>query len=397
MIQFTEEPTLKDYLAACRRRAWIIAAVLGTALLCGLQFVLISTPLYRAQATVFVDTSTWNTRDYVERAEVPEVARVVEMLATEVLSGEALAALAHERGLFREAGDDPGKLAAAMRKSVSTEVTGFDQFQVRFVHPDPNVAASVANHIAEAFVAEQKKVRREHGEKTTAVMAHEINAMTTVLAEKDEQIKQYRIANQGSLPGQTEGSLRAIERWQGDLVVNSSSLERANQRLALALESTPEIYRGDPIEALQAEIAGLRAERAMTEALIRVAESKVARAAEVEGTLAGMQRAYNSSLESYNDLLERQQLAVMRAELDKSRFDTLFQVVEAAKAPNAPFQPARALVMLGALAFGLLGGAGLAVAADWFDDTFHDAPALAQVTGLPVIAVLPHQRRLLSQ
>jgi uncharacterized protein involved in exopolysaccharide biosynthesis len=283
-----------------------------------------------------------------------------------------------------------------MRKNVSTEVTGFDQFQVRFVHTDPVVAAAVANELAEAFVSEQKTLREQHGEKTTAVMSHEVNAMAAVLAEKDEQIKQYRIRNQGSLPGQTEGSLRAIERWQSDLRLNSAEMERAQQRLSLALASTPKIYHGEPIELLKAEIAGLRASRAQTSALIRTAESKVARAAEVEGTLAAMQRTYASTLESYNDMLERKQAASLRAELDKSRFDALFKVVDAAKVPNAPFQPARVLVMLGALAFGLLGGAALAIAADWFDDTFHDAPTLARITGLPVLAVLPRQRRLLG-
>lgn len=396
MIHFTEEPTLKDYLAACRRRIWVFAAVVVASVLAAAQYVWFATPQYRAQATVLVDTSTWNTRDYVERADVPEVARVVEMLATRVLSQESLAALAHTKNVFPEAGGDPAKLAGAMRKGVSTEVTGFDQFQVSFVHTHPQVAAAVANELAEKFVSEQKAVREMHGEKTTAVMTQEITGMQRVLAEKSEQIKAYRVANQGALPGQTEGNIRAIERWSSDLRVNGAALQRVRERLNLALASTPKIYQGEEIEVLKAEIAGLESERAQTEALIRSAEAKVAKAAEVEGTLVAMQRDYDSTLTSYNDMLERKQAASLRAELDKSRFETLFTVTETAAPPAAPFFPSIAVVLAGALAFGLLGGAALAIGIDWFDDTFHDAPSLARVTGLPVLATLPRQRRLLA-
>jgi succinoglycan biosynthesis transport protein ExoP len=396
MIHFTEEPTLKDYLAACKRRAWVIAAVLVAALMAGASFAFFTEPQYRAEATVLVDTSTWNTRDYVERAEVPEVTRVVELLAANVLSHESLAELAHKNGLYPEIGGDAAKLGAAARKAASTEVTGFDQFQVRFVHPDKEKAAVMANALADAFVSEQKKLRELHGEKTTTVMNHELTKMTAKLSEQGEAIKEFRIKNQGSLPGQTEGNIRAIERWQGDLRLNTASLERAKQRLSLALASTPKIYQGDEIEVLRADVTGLEAERAQLGALIRVTETKVAKAAEVEGALASMQRDQDATLRTYNEMLDRQQAATLRVELDRTRFDSLFSIVEPATAPSMPFKPAPFLIIGIAFACGLLGGAALAIALDWFDESFHDAPALARVTGLPVLAALPKHRRLLG-
>lgn len=397
MIHFTEEPTLKDYLAAVRRRAWVVAAVLALALVAGLMSAFMTTPKYRAESSVLVDTSTWNTRDYVERAEVPEVARVLELLRSKVLTRESLAAIANRLDLYPEAGGDPAKLASAAAGSVSTEVTGFDSFTVRFVHADAAKASAAANAIAEAFVEEQRTQREAHGEKTTSVMSQELAAMAKKLAEQNDAIKQFRIRSQGSLPGQTEGNLRAIERWQGDLRLNTNEMQRAKQRLELALASTPKLWQGEAIEALRAEVSGLQAERKQLEDMIRGAEAKVAKAAEVEGVLAVMNREYDSMLRSYNDMLERRQAAGLRVELDRSRFDAMVRVVEPAKVPTGPFKPARVLIMALALALGLLGGAALAIAIDWFDDTFHDAPALARVTGLPVVAVLPRQRKLLGQ
>lgn len=394
MIHFTEEPTLKDYLAACRRRAWVVVVVLCLVSLVGVKLAFLTTALYRAQATVLVDLSTWNTRDYVERADVPEVARVLETLAARVLSAESLAELGHRRNLFPALEGDADRIAATTRSAISTEVTGFDQFRVRFVHPDPVVAAEVANELAEAFVAEQRRLRVTHGENTTAVMAHTLAQAARKLAEQGDAIKQYRILHQGSLPGQTDGNLRAIERWHGDLRLNTQSLQRAKQRLALALASTPRIYHGEAIEALRAEVFGLEAERAELRRLIADAEVKVARAAEVEGTLAAMQREQDSTLRAYNELLTQRQNASLRVELDRSRFDSLFRVVEPAKVPASPFKPARAVILAITVALGLLGGAALAIAVDWFDDTFHAAPELARVTGYPVLATVTRIPRL---
>lgn len=390
MINFADEPTVKDYLASIRRYWWIVGAVTLVALAIGVWQAFFTTPMYKAQATVLADTSTTNTRDFVDRAAVPEVARVMELLATNVLATESMAQLGTDLELFP--GIDPTKVAGATRKAVSTEVTGFDQFTVSVAHADPAKAAAAANRLAEMFIAEQKRLRDEHGQKTTAVLTTELASMTRVLEQQDAAMKQYRIANQGSLPDQTEGNIRAIERWQGDLRLNTQALERAQQRLSLAEASTPKLFQGPEIEAMRAEVAGLKAERAELQKLIATNEAKVAKAAEVEGTLAEMQREYNAALLAYNDLLKRKQDAALRVQLDQSRFETLFRVSEPAKVPTLPFKPAVGVILAVALFAGILGGAGLAIARDYFDETFHDAPALARHTGLPVLAVIPRTR-----
>ena len=390
MINFSDEPTVKDYLASIRRQWWIVGVVALAALAIGAWQAFVTTPMYKASATVLADTSTSNTRDFVDRAEVPEVARVMELLATNVLSQESVAQLGRDLELFP--GTDVEKIGAATRKAISTEVTGFDQFTVTVAHADPSKAAAAANRIAEMFIAEQKRIREQHGEKTTAILASQLESMTRVLEQQDAAIKQYRVGNQGSLPGQTEGNIRAIERWQSDLRLNTQSLQRAQERLLLAEASTPKLFQGPEIEAMRAEVTGLRAERTELQKLIAMTEVKVSKAADVEGTLAEMQREYNAALLAYNDLLKRKQDASLRVELDRSRFETLFRVSEPAKVPGSPYKPAKGVILAIALFAGILGGCAAAISRDYFDETYHDAPALARQTGLPVLAVIPHTR-----
>lgn len=396
MINFADEPTIKDYLRSCRRHAWVIALTLGAALLVGAQMAFLTTPTYKASALVLADTSTSTTRDYVGRVDAPEVNRVLELLAGNVLSNESLQGLVTEYRLYPDA--DPEKtlveLAARMRSAINTEVVGFDTFRVDFVHPDKETAAAVANRLADMFVAEQRRQRDLNGDATNDLMSKELAAMSADLKTKDNAIKQYRIANMGSLPEQIEGHLRIIERWQGDLRLNTQALERARHRLASATANTPAIFQGEPIDVLRAEIAGLEAERAELNRLIAGTEALVAKGGEVEGTLREMQREYDAGLRAYHDLIRARQEAALRVGLDLARFDALFRVTEPAVVPRSPFRPMRGVIMAIALVAGLLVGAGLAVVIDYFDESFRDRAELARHTGLPVLAAVPKLGRL---
>ncbi len=394
MINFADEPTLKDYMKSMKRGWWLIAGCLAIALVFGLGKAFLTTPLYKASAVVMADTSTTNTKDYVDRVTVPEVTRVMEALATDALSTTSLARMATELGLFAGAPSAEAR-AAEMRKAITTEVTGFDTFAVTFTADDPVAAMTAANRVAEEFLAVQKTYREKNGDATNGVLSKELDALGADLKKKDAAMKKFRIENFGSLPDQTEGHMRAIERWQGDLRLNTLALQRARERLTLALNSTPKIYQGEAIEVVRAEIAGLQAERAEIKKLIASAQRYLSKAGDVEGRMAEMQREHSSTLIAYNDLMKRRQEAALKVGLDRSRFDMLFKIVEPAKQPIAPFKPMRLLILGIALAAGLLLGAGLAVTRDYFDETFHEPAELSRHTGLPVLAAVPHQGRLL--
>lgn len=395
MINFADEPTVKDYLRSCRRNWWIIAATLVVALAVGFKQAFLTKPAFKASAVVLADTSTSNTKDFVDRITVPEVNRVVELLSAHVLSNESLSKVAIEKNVYPGFEGTPEEMGASMRKNISTEVVGFDTFRVDFVHGDPQTAAVVANELAKLFINEHARQREENGDATNKLLSTELATMAADLKAKDAQMKKYRISALGALPGQTDGNMRAVERWQGDLRLNTQALQRARERLELSTASTPKLYQGEAIEALKAEIAGLQAERGELQRLIAKTEVLVNKSGEVEGTLQEMQREYNASLVTYNDLLRRRQDASIKVGLDRARYASLFKVIEPAKVPGSPFRPMRPIIMAIALLAGLLAGAALAVTRDYFDETFHEAAELARHTGLPVFAAVPQQGRLI--
>jgi uncharacterized protein involved in exopolysaccharide biosynthesis len=396
MINFADEPTVKDYLRSCKRHWWITAIVLLVAAGIGFQQAFLVKPSYKATATVAADTSTTNTKDYVDKITVPEVARVVELLSAQVLSQENLLKIAKENSLFPQAaakGDE--KLAAAMRSAVGTEVNGFDTFAVSFVYGDATTAAKVANQLAGQYLEAIRSDREANGAATNQILATELATYAKQLRDQEESMRQFKVAHQGALPGQTEGNIRAIEKWQTDLEVNLQNLEKAKQQLALSTQNTPKLFQGPEIDQMRAAVAGYQAEREELKKLIAHNQALVAQSGDVEGKLAEQQREYNVTLATYNDLLKRRQDAAIRVDLDRSRFAQLFKVMQPAKVPAAPFRPIRQLVLAIALAAGLILGLAGAVVRDYFDETFRDPAELARHTGLPVLASVPSQGRIL--
>lgn len=392
MINFADEPTVKDYLRSFRRHWGVLLFVFLLAAAIGVQQAFFVKPTYKSSATIVADTSTTDTKDYVDKIQVPEVARVVEMLSAHVLSDENLVTIAKQHGLFPELAGDDAKLAAAMHKAVGTEVSGFDAFTVSFTYGEAKVASDVANQVAGMFVNEIRQEREDEGHVTNQMLNAELAQWASRLADEEEAMRKFKVDHQGALPGQTEGNIRAIEKWQTDLEINGENLKKSQDQLALLEAKTPELFRGDDWQALKATVAGLQAERKALTDMIAHEQALVAQSGDVEGRLAEMQRTYNVDLATYNDVLKRRQDASIRVELDRQRFDQLFKITEGAKVPTSPWRPVRPLVLGIALLAGLLGGAAAAVVREYFDETFRDAEELARHTGLPVLAAIPAQR-----
>lgn len=396
MINFANEPTIKDYLKSIRRHWWIPTAAILAALVVGFWQAFLVPPTYKATALVLADTSTTDTKDYVDKITVPEVARVMETLGAQVLSIEKLEAIVREMDLYPEerAALGPEKAARKLKKAIHTEVTGFDTFAVSVVYGDPQTAARVANRVAKDFIDAQVGDRKKNGTATQTLLNDQIARAASSLKKQDETMKAFRIAHMGALPGQTEGNIRAIERWQTDLRVNTEALVRARERLSLSLASTPKIFQGETIETMKAEVSALEAERKGIQSQIAAEEKLVSKAGMVEGQLAILQTQYNSELATYNDLLKQRQAAAIRVGLDLDRLESLFKVLEPARTPSEAFRPMKPLVMSLALLAGLLLGILGAIGRDYFDETFDEAVQLGKHTGLPVFAAIPRARGL---
>ncbi|MEI2782693.1 MAG: polysaccharide biosynthesis tyrosine autokinase [Candidatus Competibacter sp.] len=105
--------------------------------------------------------------------------------------------------------------------------------------------------------------------------------------------------------------------------------------------------------------------------------------------LSILRREVETNRELYNGLLQRYKEIGVAAGVGTNNIS----VVDDAKPPIIPYKPNLLLNLLLALVSGLLGGIGLALLREHFDDTFKQSDEVEKLLGLPVLGIIPQIQR----
>lgn len=111
------------------------------------------------------------------------------------------------------------------------------------------------------------------------------------------------------------------------------------------------------------EIATLEKRRQNLSTQIEDYEARINKLPLVEQEMASLNRDYNESANNYNSLLQKELAADMATDMERSKNSERFKIVDAARIPQKPIKPKRAVLAsvgsLGGLALGLVLGFGL--------------------------------------
>ncbi len=157
-----------------------------------------------------------------------------------------------------------------------------------------------------------------------------------------------------------------------------------------SLQTNPD-YRqlGKDRDATRLRIADLRRTQAQINGSIHDYQSRVDAAPRVEQQLVSLQREYDLERQSYGELSQKKQAALLNEDLARKQGGEQFAVFLPATRPSEPVAPKPMRVLLMALAAGfVLGGAGV-VAREYLDRSVHDARGLRDEFELPVLAEIP--------
>ncbi|WP_018880166.1 XrtA system polysaccharide chain length determinant [Thioalkalivibrio sp. ALE9] len=178
-------------------------------------------------------------------------------------------------------------------------------------------------------------------------------------------------------------------------------LEERREREAQEFARNPQAIQrpGSSNEALQnaiseteSEIASLTTRIAEFEERVARLEGDVDRAPAVESELTSLTRNYDVLRNSYRQLQDRREQAVMSEAVESQTDAVDFRVLEPPRQPTAPASPDRPMLATAVLLVGLGAGTGFAFLLSQLRRTISSSQQLAAVTGRPVLGSVSRVR-----
>ena len=452
-------------LRIVREWRWLIlaAAVLGLA--GSIIVTMLTTPLYRSYVTLEVNppqvqvldkdeqqSQSFQSWDFIATQVGLLQSRAVAERTAQDLNLVANPAVAGSEGPVPERlARATGVVAGGLNVTMPEEGT---LIRYSYTSPDPQLAATIANGVADSFINAGLQRRFESSAYARQFLERQINKTRSDLEKSEQSLARYaQVEGIITLGGSTQGSSGSPEAGnslQGDsLAALNGALAQATARRVAAEGAYRAAASSGPGSAVTTSTQGLRTARAQLEAEYsekraslqpehpemislrqRIDElgQQIAREASqvsagVNNTLGAEYRgavAAERALQGRVNALKGQVLdlrgrsvryGILQREVDTNRslYDALLgrykeigvaggigtspiSIVDRAEPAGAPFKPNLPRNLLAGLALGLVGGLGAAIGLDLLRDTIRTRDDMRSKLGLACIGQIPKRQ-----
>ncbi|HKV11797.1 MAG TPA: GNVR domain-containing protein [Thermoanaerobaculia bacterium] len=212
-----------------RRPAWFLGPlVLGVAgALVALQVL---PPTYQATTQVLVEPQKVPA-DYVKPTVTTSMDERLRTIEPQIKNRENIERIIREMNLYPELRREwsVDRLVDQTRKDLLVRLQG-DTFFITFKGEEPAKVAATANRIAELFIEQNLKLRKDQAQGTSSFLEAELAATKKRLELQEARIAAIKQVHMGELPEQRDTNLRQIEQLQSKLEINMDALDRAETR-----------------------------------------------------------------------------------------------------------------------------------------------------------------------
>lgn len=448
------------FVRILREWKWLILGLTAAGLALAILYTLLSTPLYRASVTLEVNPPTVEVMD--EQSEQNAAPNMWELVATQVglLESRSVAErAAQEANLASNPDVVDQSLNPATRLKVATSVVtgGLEVIppkegqliRFNYVSESPQLAASVANAVAAAFIQSTLQRRYEASTYARNFLQRQIQRIRADLEQSERKLVAYAqqqgIINTGSGEEGAPAGDAASPQGQSLVALNQALAEATARRVAAegayrqarATGATSEVT--ESTQALRQSRAALQAEYQQKRAFMKpdhpemvslqsrieelgrqIAQESATASSGRSNTLLAEYRAALSAERALQarvqqlkgavlDLRGRSiQYAILQRDVDTNRalYDALLQrykqigvaggvgtapvsIVDMAEVPSGPFSPNLMLNVLLGLLGGLLAGILAAVGLEFVNDTIKTRADVRSKLGLACLGAIP--------
>jgi polysaccharide biosynthesis transport protein len=441
---------LRRYLHIFRKRRWMIITVFLIVAATGIIRTFLQTPIYRASARVMIEPeapkilniqevnptgSRYYHQYYLTQYELiksrPVMDKAIENLNLPKLLPELTGA------------KDPAVVLSSSVVVVPIKQTSL--VDIKFEHPNPTVAAAVANAIARAYTRNNLDVKMQSARDALAWLSEQMTELSTKVRDSSMALQNYRVKsgivglkeqreittgkimnfNTAYLEAQAqrlavEAKLKEIQAIAQDptgaqtlyIVADNTMIQKLKAQasdlrieISKALETlgpkhpriielraqAQEIQKKLEAEIqtmLQAVNTELRVARARESALLQNVEKLRHEAQQIyekEIDYQGLEREVNSNQQMQDTVLTRLKEMGVSGALETNNL----RVVEEAQVPTSPVKPQKSREIGIAILLGLLAGIGLALFLERLDTSIRTPEEVQSYLGFPVLGVVP--------
>jgi polysaccharide biosynthesis transport protein len=181
---------------------------------------------------------------------------------------------------------------------------------------------------------------------------------------------------------------RAIENLQQEIKKQEKNGDGADS-LTEDVQNPAYINIATQVETTKMDIQALRREQDALEKRLQDYQARLERAAKVESEYQELTRDYSNARTRYQEILSKLMMAKTAEGLEKDQMGQRFTIIDSAVLPEKPHKPNRLAIVLVGFLLGIGSGAGLGAVKEVSDRAVRSEAALFDLTGAPVLAVIP--------
>ena len=443
------EAHLRDYLRILRKHRWLIAGLFLVTVLTVAIWTFLQTPVFQASATILIEpepprvlniqevspigspTQDYYRTQYELITSRPIVEKVIETLGLTKRMPALASALDPARAFLGATTIEPKRNTRLVL--------------VKFEHPDPALAAEVANALARQYARHNVEIKLKSAREALTWLTEQMTSLKAKVQESSVALQNYRV-KAGIMGLEEQRKITA----QKIMDFNKAYLEAQAQRLTIEAKlgelgrivSNPggaqtifTVADNPLIQKLKGEASDLEVQRskllkvykdkhpevlkvqaqldqvgtridAELKTMLRAVQTEYRVARAREDTLLGnvnrlrqegqdlsekeiqymnLQRDSDSNQQLYEAVLKRLKETGVTGGLDTNNVS----VVEEATVPRTPVKPRKAINLIVSVLVGLFVGVGVALTIEYFDTTIKTPDDVERYLGLPVIGIVP--------
>ncbi len=392
--------TLEDVIGLIRRRMLLILAVALPGALVSLYLALQLPHVWEAAAVIQIETP--QVADPARDLPTATTSQRLQLIEQRLLSRAALNELIARHGLFADLPAlTESERIVLMRESIQlvpvapggAAIGGTDLSALVIIVRlgDPQVAAAVANEMAESVIAMGATAQIARIDETLAFFAAEQARIGEELAAAEARINAFKNANLESLPEALASRREEIGRLdEGLREIDRKLIELQSERDTVAAGPNLRAVERRQIEALDGQIAVLREERALLAQRRDELAEAIGRAPSVEIELARLARELQQIQEQYAVVVRRLAEVETSRKLAEAAQGERFTLLEPAVPPEYPLRSERRkTLVLGVGASGAL-ALLLALVADLRHPVLRTPGQMTRAVGLTPVVAIPY-------